>query len=150
MKKNIAKWAFLAICIFAIVMVIIGAIIMKHRENEMDKHLVELSINELQEKINNKESFILVITQTTCSHCAEYKPTLKKVLYKYDITAYYIEKDLLSDAEKGQLNEIANVSSTPTTIFIKDGEEKSTNQRFTGNRPESEIISKLKYEGYIK
>ena len=45
-----------------------------------DKTLVELTYNELEKKLNNGDTFILVITQTRCSHCAQYKPVLKEVL----------------------------------------------------------------------
>ena len=150
MKNNIIKWTVIAIVVLAIVGIISSGFILKSREKEMDKHLVELNMNELREKIENKDSFILVITQTTCSHCAEYKPVLKKVLHKYDIVGYFIEEDKLSKQELGELKEIANVSGTPQTIFITEGQEESTSTRLSGNQQESQIISRLKAMGYIK
>ena len=51
----------------------------------MNDNLVRLSYDEIMEKIDNKESFILCISRTTCSHCNVYKPKLRKVANKYDI-----------------------------------------------------------------
>ena len=150
MKNNIIKWGVIAIAVLAIIGVISSGFILRAKNKELDKHLVELNMSELKEKIENKDTFILVITQTTCSHCAEYKPTLKKVLYKYDIVGYFIEEDKLSKQELGELKEIANTSGTPQTIFIKDGAEESTSTRLSGNQQEGQIISRLKAMGYIK
>ena len=130
--------------------IITGAVILKTKQNAMDKHLIELNYNELKEKVDNKESFILVVTQTTCSYCAEYKPVLKEVLYENDIYAYFIEKDKLTNEEKAKFNEIANVETTPQTLFFVDGAEESTQQRLVGNHPKNDIITKLKVKGYIK
>ena len=150
MKENIIKWAFFGICFLAVAAIITGAVILKTKQIAMDKHLIELNYKELKEKVDNKESFILVVTKTTCSYCAEYKPVLKEVLYENDIYAYYIEQDLLDNDERAKMNEIANVQETPTTIFIENGAESSTQSRFKGNQPKAEIITKLKAMGYIK
>ncbi len=150
MKENIIKWAFFGVCFLAVAAIITGAVILKTKQNAMDKHLIELNYNELKEKVDNKESFILVVTQTTCSYCAEYKPVLKEVLYENDIYAYFIEKDKLTNEEKAKFNEIANVETTPQTLFFVDGAEESTQQRLVGNHPKNDIITKLKVKGYIK
>ena len=33
--------------------------------------------------LENKENFILLLSQTTCTHCMDFKPKLKKVANKY-------------------------------------------------------------------
>ena len=121
----------------------------KKDENE-EEYLVQISLNELEEKVSNKESFILVITQTDCSHCKQYKPTLKEVLKEYKITAYEIDEQEFTAEEKGRLAAIANVAGTPTTVFITEGEEKSTTDRLIGAVPKKNIISRFKSMGYIK
>lgn len=121
-----------------------------NNNTEEESRLKTLSFSELQEKINNKETFILVVGQTTCSHCAEYRPILKSVLDKYNLVAYEIESDTLSTEEKGMMNDIANVSGTPTTIFIENGKEKTTTNRLVGPASQSKIVSRLKSLGYIK
>ncbi len=115
-----------------------------------DKTLVELSYKELEKKLNNKDTFILVITQTKCSHCAQYKPVLKEVLYEYNLKAYEIDQEKLSKKELGKLKNVANISGTPTTVFIVDGEEINTSSRLKGAVTNKHtIVKRLKAQGYI-
>ena len=92
----------------------------------------------------------MVITRTDCSHCAVFKPKLKEVLSQNNIIAYEIATDKLSTNEKAEFNDIANISGTPTTIFIVDGEEATTTNRLIGDVTTEKIINKLKSQGYIK
>lgn len=150
MKKKIIIASAIAVVTIAIISLIYASTILHGKEVNEDKHLVELTFEELQQKVDNKETFILLISQTTCSHCMEYKPILKSVLAKYDITAYVIELDTLSTEDKGRLKDIANVSGTPNTIFIEEGTEKNTSQRLSGEVTESKLVNRLKALGYIK
>ena len=122
----------------------------KNSSSTSYSNLKEININELENMLKKKESFILVITQSTCSACASYKPKLDNVLKKHKLKAFFIEKDSLNEEESKRLNNIANISGTPTTIFIKDGEEENVAHRFVGNRDESVIEERLKNLGYIK
>ncbi|MBQ4031097.1 MAG: thioredoxin family protein [Bacilli bacterium] len=150
MKKKVLIGIGIVIILLAVGLLVYAGIVLNNNRLKEEKYFKELTISELQEKIDNKESFILVISQTTCSHCAEYKPRIKKVLAKYEVTGYYIEKDLLNAEETTQLNNIANISGTPATIFIIDGEEKSSSTRISGARSTDVIVSRLKAMGYIK
>ncbi len=150
MKKKLIIGGIITVIILAIGAMIYASIVLNGKEKEEDKYFQELKIDELIEKCENKESFILVISQTTCSHCAEYKPRFKKILAKHKITAYYLEKDLLNEEEEAKLNEIANISGTPTTVFIEEGVEPSTSTRLVGAKSSDSIESRLKAMGYIK
>lgn len=150
MKKNIFIIIGIVIVALAIAGLVYASTTLNKKNNDVDSHLVELNMSELQSKINNKETFILVISQTDCSHCAEYKPILKEVLAENNITAYEIDEKKLTKEENGQLKNIANISGTPTTVFIVDGEEKSTQSRLVGSANKTKIINRLKANGYIK
>ena len=102
------------------------------------------------EKINKKEDFILLVSQTTCTHCMDFKPKLKKVANNYKIDVYYIETDLLSDEEETELKKHFSFRGTPQTIFVINGEEKTAATRIDGDVSEEKIISKFKSNGYIK
>lgn len=116
-----------------------------------DSNLIEINYNELKEKIDNKENFVLCVSRTTCSHCQDYKPKLKKVGYKYKIDIYYIDVDLLNDDElKMFKNTVSFDGSTPITIFFKNGEEKTTATRIEGDVSEEKLINKLKTNGFIE
>ena len=138
------------ISILSIGGLIYASIVLNKKEQDLSKYLVELSYKELKNKLDKKDSFILVITRTDCSHCAVFKPKLKEVLSQNNIIAYEIATDKLSTNEKAEFNDIANISGTPTTIFIVDGEEATTTNRLIGDVTTEKIINKLKSQGYIK
>ena len=101
-------------------------------------------------KLSYEEIFILCVSASECIHCKEFKPKLKKVAKEYDITIYYTNTD---DFKKEQYEEFKKKFSfdggTPTTIFFKNGEEKTTANRINGNVKIEKIISKLKNNGFI-
>ena len=151
-RKN-NKIAIIIISIISILSIgglIYASIVLNKKEQDLSKYLVELSYKELKNKIDKKDSFILVITRTDCSHCAVFKPKLKEVLSQNNIIAYEIATYKLSTNDKAEFNDIANISGTPTTIFIVDGEEATTTNRLIGDVTTEKIINKLKSQGYIK
>ena len=150
MNKKVILFIVIVIIIASAIGLIYASSILKGEEINEDNHLVILNFDELENKVNNKETFILVITQTNCPHCLAYKPMLKKVLAKYDITAYEIQTDTISKEEHNKLLTIANYSGTPTTVFIQNGEEKNTANRIVGESSIDKIESRLKALGYIK
>ena len=127
--------------------ILIGAII---AESSFSKsYFVKLEFDEVMEKLENKDSFVLVYTQTTCSHCASYKPKVEEVAKEEKIKIYYIEVDLLSSEEKKEFTSHINFSSTPSTVFILDGEEKTSANRINGDASKDKLIKKLKSNGFI-
>lgn len=149
MKKKLLIFLGLALSIGAIVAIVYAAITLNKQEKIEDSFLIELNYKELEKKIEAKESFVLVFTQTQCNHCHEYKPILKRTLAKKEFYAYEIVLDNLTKKEKAKIKDIANVSGTPTTIFIKDGIEVNSASRLVGIQTEEKIINRLKYLGYI-
>ncbi len=132
-----------------IIAILVGTIFVFINNNK--NNLISLSYEEITEKIDNKESFVLVISRTNCSHCANYKPKLKKVANKYNIKIYYIDTDELDEETLTEFNTTLSFDgSTPTTVFIKDGEEKTTATRIEGDVSVDRIIEKLKKNGFIK
>lgn len=150
MKKKLWVFLGLAISIGAIIAIVYAAITLNKQQEIEDNYLIELSYKELEEKIKNKDSFMLIYTQSTCSHCHQFKPVLKKTLAKQNFYGYEIVIDKLETSDRAKLNDIANVSNTPTIVFIKDGEEINSSSRLVGARSEEEIVNKLKYLGYIE
>lgn len=142
MKKtnNIILIGAIVITILIILFLAIG----KSKEG----NLLELNLNNLKEKIENKETFVLCISKTTCSHCNDYKPKLKSVANEYNIDIYYIDVDKYDEEEFSNL--ISFDGSTPTTVFIKNGDEETTSNRINGDVSKSKIIDKLKSNDFIK
>jgi len=149
-KNKIGLFIFIGVVVAAVGLMIYASAVLNEKHSNEDKYLVELSYKELNKKIKNKDSFILVVTRTDCSHCASFKPKFKDILAKYEITAYEVAVDKFSDEEKSDFKEIANVTGTPTTIFIEDGEEATTTNRLIGDVNTTKIVNRLKALGYIK
>ena len=138
---------------FAIVIVVIlivaGVAFFLLSKNMQTGSVKSISISELKEKIDNKDSFILVITQDGCTHCKSYLPTIRKIGNQYNITFYDVSQTGLSSDDQTYLKNVANTDGTPTTVFIENGEEKATTNRLVGNVPEYRVIERLKALGYI-
>ena len=79
MKSKTFK-LILGILIIIFVGIIIGYFIFNKNNN-----LIKLDYKDIVNKIDNKESFVLCVSRTTCSHCQSYKPKLQKVANKYNI-----------------------------------------------------------------
>jgi len=109
--------------------------------------LIELTLDNVVEKIENKEDFVLCISRTTCSHCYDYKPKLESVAKENNINIYYIDVDKYDEDKFSDI--ISFNGSTPTTIFIKNGEEATTSNRINGDVSKTKIIDKLKSNGFI-
>lgn len=140
-KKN-------AIILAGICLVILIIAIFAER-NFSKSYFIKLEYNDVMEKLDNKEDFVLVLSQTTCSHCASYKPKVEEVANEYKIKLYYIEVDLLSADEKKEFVTHINFSSTPSTAFILNGEEKTSANRINGDASKEKIINKFKSNGFI-
>lgn len=109
----------------------------------------EISFNDIMEKIENKDDVVLLISQTTCSHCISYKPKLKDVANKYKLNIYYIDVDLLNEDEAKELKSKISYTGTPVTVFLKNGEEKTAANRINGDASKDKIVKKLKNNGFI-
>lgn len=139
------------IFIFSAIILLVILVVLVFSNTKASKYgLFELKCDEVIEKINNKESFVLVVSQTTCTHCISYKPVLESVAKKYKIKAYYVDVNLFSEEEDNEFKKYVSYSDTPSTLFIKDGEESTRANRIVGEANEEKIVSKLKQNGFIK
>ena len=87
--------------------------------------LVTAYADEVLEKLENKESFIVYVGYDDCQSCKEFKPILNQLIENYDITIYYLPTD--DKQTEDQLNEIQynyfyRMYWTPTTYIVEDGE----------------------------
>ena len=109
----------------------------------------EINYEQLKEKLDNKETFVLLLGSDTCSACANYEITMTKVMKDTKIEIFYVNLHLLSEEDYNKVYSKFVVNSTPTTIFIKDGEETTTYNRIVGAADYKTVIEKLKTLGYI-
>lgn len=142
------KKKVIILCIVGLIL-LIGAFIADKIISK--NYFASISSNEIISKMDNKESFVLCISQTTCNHCQSYKPKLEKVANKYKVNIYYIDVDLLNEEEKKELNKYISISGgTPSTVFIKEGSEKTAASRINGDVSTTKIVQKLEQHNFIK
>ena len=116
--------------------------------NSEINYFKELSVNDFVSLIDNKEDFVLVISQTWCGHCTNYKPKVEEVANNNKVIIYYIEYNMLSENEKNTFNGYVEFLGTPTTVFFKDGTEL-VDAKIEGDTTSKKIESILKDNGYI-
>ena len=149
MKKRENLINLIIVLLVIILICTLGYFLINKNKQEKYDNVKNINISELKEKIDNKDSFILVITQDTCSHCKSYLPVINDIGKTYNVTFYDISQTNLSEEDSTYLRNIANISGTPTTIFINEGVEKTTTNRLVGNVPKYRVIEHLKALGYI-
>lgn len=140
-SENMKKWMIL--CVLSVAFLMIGC-------SGKLKTYTEIDYQKLMDMYEQKQSFILFIGSTDCTHCDSYKETLNKVIKKYQVSIIYLDISKLSDEEHSKVKSITNFTGTPTTLFIENGEETSMYDRIDGNRSMDKVVEKLKKKGYIK
>ncbi len=110
------------------------------------KVITDIDYSKLEEMINNKESFILEVVQTGCSHCEEFSPRFKAVLKTNNEEAYSLNLYNMTEDELKKFNELTtSVSGTPTVLYFEDGKE--TSHKINGavsNEKIEEFLKKIK------
>ena len=144
MKKNI-----IFVIAIALLLLIVSFLVINKYSNR--NRLIELDVNQVLEKVDNKDSFVLCISRTDCSFCEKYKPKLAKISKDYKVEIYYIDIDKYSKEEQQEfIKHISFDKSTPVTAFIKDGVETTSSNRIFGNVSSDKIVDKLIKNGFIE
>lgn len=113
------------------------------------KNLIEINYDELRTKIENKESFVLYVGSSECSHCSDFKPILEKVITENNLDVYYINMANLSKSKYNAVLDKIDGNGTPTTVYLKNGKTKSS-PRISGARDYETIIEFFKELNLIK
>ena len=137
--------------VMMVILVILGAffIYSLSSKSQEESKLISITVDDLETKINNKESFVLVLTQTGCSHCEQYLPELKLALNEVNLHAYTLNITDLNQTQNETLESYVRFGGTPTTVFFKDGTEKTSLNRIVGYASKAKIIERLKSLGYV-
>ena len=110
----------------------------------------EISYNKLMKKIENGETFPLVIGSSDCSACANYEITMTSFIKKHNVEIFMIDLLGLSDEEYNNLKTETSFTGTPTTVFYKEGKLTSFYNRIDGSESMSAVEDYFKSNGYIE
>lgn len=134
-----------------LLIIIVASLLIIKILNPNKGELIAINYKEFQNKIKNKESFILVVSASTCSHCAEYKPKLIKIAKKNKLNIYYIDYDLETNQDQKEFLDNNNLTgTTPITMFIKKGKQTSVFDRIEGDVSIEKATDRFKKLGFIK
>lgn len=110
----------------------------------------EISYTQLKEKMEAKDTFVLVVGSATCSACKEYKVTMEEVIKKKQVEIFYLDMNKLTEQEDSKLYSEFVVTSTPTTIFFKEGEQTRTYERIIGAADYDKVVKQLEKHGFLE
>ena len=124
-----------------------------------ENNLTFVNIDQYEELINDGGTHVIVIGQTTCSHCIAIKPALNSIAGDYDLTINYININLLSQEEYQRFSEslitigyddldfVENGSiGTPLTLIVKNGK---VSKYIAGERSKSKLVREFKKAGLV-
>lgn len=120
-----------------------------------EEYLTDIDYSEYEELIAKDEMSVIVIGQTTCSHCIAVKPVLNHVAKEYDVTINYLNLTEMEEDEQTKLTEsLKNIGyenaenlGTPLTLLVKSNHLED---KIEGENPPSYFIRRFKKAGVIK
>ena len=108
--------------------------------------LNKISIEELNKKIQDKETFIIYFSKND----SNLEKTLNKVLDNYDLEGYKIDTSKISNEEKNKL-EIQIAYEEPSIVFVINGKDPSKLSHITSEVISTkDIIKRLQDMNFIK
>lgn len=110
----------------------------------------QVSYEQLAKKIENRETFPLVIGSSECSACANYEITMSGFIEDYQVEIFMIDLSKLSDDEYNELKTATSFTGTPTTVFYKEGVLTSYFNRIDGSESRSVVETYFRNNGYIE
>lgn len=124
---------------FTIIFLLLTGCSNSYKRSELSGNYKSITVDELNEKLEMKETFVLSISRTTCSHCIDFKKNvLESYISNHEINFYDILIDKISSVDSIYkiikdhpypskfLTEDMDPEAiyTPAFYFIVDGEYK--------------------------
>lgn len=110
----------------------------------------KLSYKSLNDKLDKKETFVLLLTDNTDSGNT-LKNTLKKVSKENNLKCFYLSTDKLSSSEKEELQSKITFNDSNIIVFVKNGIENSILTRIDDTYISSDALkNELQEQGYLK
>ena len=124
-----------------------------------EENITYIEFDEYEKLITEKGTNVIVVGQTTCSHCIAIKPALNSVAGEYDLTIYYINVNVLPEEESNKFFDSLKTMEysdpdfvekgsfgTPLILIVKDG--KISNY-ISGERTTSQLVREFTKIGLI-
>ena len=118
-------------------------------QNRSSNYLKNITLNSLNELINNKKNFVLYLTDNKDGKVL--KNNLEKISKENKLESFYINTTKLNDKDLNSLKEIFKFDETNIIIFVKNGKEETVLSRINDTYiSEKELEQELITQGYIQ
>lgn len=116
------------LCILLLLMVVTGC--SKSYERDTSKgEIIEITLAEMVEKIEAKDTFAIMFTTTVCNFCKEFESFLNPYIEDHHVVMY----NVVLDKEEASVQENRNIidtyfknfSTTPGIFYVEEGEQVS-------------------------
>ena len=136
-----------------VILLIIGAVATSGKGTRKEPKMKEITYTEWTEIRKSTTPVVVVIGQTGCGYCEQYKPVITAVANEYNITINYIDLTKFSQEENYNLNESITYLreeewGTPTTLLIQDGD--NLEDVIGGYVEKTELVAYLKANNIIE
>ena len=111
------------------------------------KNIEQLTYESFNKMIKDKRSFVVVISQTYCSHCIEYKPIYNAAFENRTAKGYELDLLTITTSQRTEVLEKYSIVGTPTTLIFIDG--KYQPDRLEGKQTKEELANFLDMYGFI-
>ena len=124
-----------------------------------EKYITAVDYDKYKELITDNDMHIIVIGQTSCSHCIAFKPTINTVAKDYNVTINYLNLTEMNEEESKEFfNELDDYGyndpefledgsfGTPTTLIVENGKVKDY---ISGQRTISQLVREFTKAGLI-
>lgn len=113
-------------------------------------HLKSLNLKKLNQKLDNKETFVLYLTNES-EEGITLRNTLLSVSKENDLKTFYVNTEKLDDEELDSLKEDFYFEETNIIIFVKEGKETTVLSRIIDPYiSQKDLKEELKNQGYLK
>lgn len=131
--KLTSKQRDIVLILLVVVLLVVAAVVTSSRNPKLDIELpvalegqagfAEITYAQYEEKMANKNPFLVVIVRDGCHFCEEYEPILKEVAPEYNVPIYYINLSHLTNEEATSLSKSNSYLrtkkwGTPTTLLL--------------------------------
>ena len=112
---------FIRLCgIAACTLLLLTGCSSKYERDDEPGRVENITVAKMQEMVDKKESFAIVFTQTTCSHCIEFKKMLDGYLLDHNVVLYDVVLDEAPASQrKSDLNTIRKTFPGMKIKYIK-------------------------------
>ena len=125
-----------------------------------EKNITFINFDEYKNLISNDDTHVVVIGQTTCSHCIAIKPALNSVAGDYNITINYLNLTDMTSAESSEFHSTLKDLEYNDPKFLEEGSfgtplilvirNKKITNYISGERTTSQLVREFKNMGLIQ